>query len=45
MGPMTNVDVGVTLGVCNYGDDYWGKGPVGPTIARNMIHGWWYIKG
>ena len=45
MGPMTNVDVGVTLGVCNYGDYYWGKGPVGPTIPRNMIHGWWYIQG
>ena len=30
MGPMTNVDVGVTLGVCNYGDYYWGRGPVGP---------------
>ena len=45
MGPMTNVDVGVTLGVCNYGDYYWGRGPVGPTIPRGMIHGWWYIKG
>ncbi len=39
MGPMTNVDVGVTLGVCNYGDYYWGRGPVGPTIPRSMIHG------
>jgi hypothetical protein len=45
MGPMTNVDVGVTLGVCNYDDYYWGRGPVGPTIPRNMIHGWWYIQG
>jgi len=45
MGPMTNVDQGVTLGVCNYGDFYWGRGPVGPTIPRNMIHGWWYIRG
>ena len=45
MGPMTNVNVGVTLGVCNYGDYYWGRGPVGPTIPRNMIHGWWYIQG
>ena len=45
MGPMTNVDVGVTLGVCNYGDYYWGRGPVGPTIPRSMIQGWWYIQG
>jgi hypothetical protein len=45
MGPMTNVHEGVTLGVCNYGDYYWGRGPVGPTIPRSMIHGWWYIKG
>jgi hypothetical protein len=45
MGPMTNIDMGVTLGVCDYGDYYWGRGPVGPTIPRSMIHGWWYIKG
>jgi hypothetical protein len=46
MGPITNVDVlGVTIGIWDYGDYYWGKGPVGPTIPRNMIDGWWYIKG
>ena len=46
MGPITNIDVeGVTIGVCDYGDYYWGKGPVGPTIPRNMIDGWWYIRG
>ena len=46
MGPITNIDVeGVTIGVCDYGDYYWGKGPVGPTIPRNMIDAWWYIKG
>ena len=46
MGPITNIDVdGVTIGVWNYGDYYWGKGPVGPTIPRNMIDGWWYIQG
>jgi hypothetical protein len=46
MGPITNIDVdGVTIGVCDYGDYYWGKGPVGPTIPRNMIDAWWYIQG
>ena len=46
MGPITNIDVGgVTIGVCDYSDYYWGKGPVGPTIPRNMIDGWWYIQG
>jgi hypothetical protein len=46
MGPITNVDVrGTTVGVCDYADYYWGRGAVGPTIPRNMIDGWWYIKG
>jgi hypothetical protein len=42
----TNVHVGgITLGLSDYGDYYWGRGAVGPTISRNMIDGWWYIKG
>jgi hypothetical protein len=46
MGPITNVDVGgVTIGVSDFADYYWGRGSVGPTISRNMINGWWYIKG
>jgi hypothetical protein len=46
MGPITNVNVrGTTVGVCDYADYYWGRGAVGPTIPRNMIDGWWYIKG
>lgn len=46
MGPINNVDVrGITLGVSDYADYYWGKGAVGPTIPRNMIDGWWYIMG
>jgi Family of unknown function (DUF6345) len=46
MGPITNVvEKGATIGVWDYGDYYWGKGPVGPTIPRSMINGWWYIKG
>jgi len=46
MGPITNVDVlGITVGVWDYGDHYWGRGTVGPTIPRSMIDGWWYIKG
>ena len=45
IGEGVKIYQGVTLGVCNYGDYYWGRGPVGPTIPRSMIHGWWYIKG
>jgi Family of unknown function (DUF6345) len=46
MGPIINVNVfGTTLGICDYGDHYWGKGAVGPTIPRESINGWWYIKG
>ena len=45
MGPIFNIDVlGITFGVSNYGDYYWGKGSVGPTIPRQLINGWWYIK-
>jgi hypothetical protein len=36
---------GTTIGISDYGDYYWGKGAVGPTIPRESINGWWYIKG
>jgi hypothetical protein len=46
MGPVVNLDVrGVTLGISDYADYYWGKGTVGPTLPRELINGWWYIKG
>ena len=46
MGPMFDVTIdGVTFGICDYGDYYWGKGSVGPTIERASISGWWYIQG
>jgi hypothetical protein len=46
MGPIANVDVrGSIIGVCDYGDYYWGRGAVGPTIPRSMIDAWWYIMG
>jgi hypothetical protein len=46
MGPIVNVDVlGITLGISDYADHYWGKGTVGPTIPQALINGWWYIKG
>jgi hypothetical protein len=46
MGPVLNINVGgITLGICDYADYYWGRGAVGPTISRNAINGWWYIKG
>ena len=45
MGPITDIDfLGQRLGIWNYGDYYWGKGPVGPTIPKSQINGWWYIK-
>jgi hypothetical protein len=28
----------------DYGDYFWGKGPVGPTIRASQIQGWWYIS-
>ncbi len=31
-------------GVWDYGDYYWGKGPVGPTIPASQIRGWWYLN-
>ena len=31
-------------GVWDYGDYYWGKGPVGPTIRASQIRGWWYLN-
>jgi len=46
MGPVTNIEIrGLTLGVSDFGDYYWGRGGVGPTIPRNAINAWWYIKG
>jgi Family of unknown function (DUF6345) len=46
MGPIFNIDLfGLTLGISDYGDHYWGKGAVGPTIPQDLINGWWYIKG
>jgi hypothetical protein len=46
MGPIVNLDVlGITLGISDYADYYWGKGTVGPTIPQELINGWWYIKG
>jgi hypothetical protein len=45
MGPIVDVEVlGLTLGISDYGDHYWGRGPVGPTIPRSQISGWWYVK-
>jgi hypothetical protein len=46
MGPLRNVttDNG-TIGISNFTDFYWGKGPVGPSIDRSQINGWWYIQG
>jgi hypothetical protein len=31
-------------GVWDYGDYYWGKGPVGPDIRWWQVTGWWYIS-
>jgi hypothetical protein len=31
-------------GVWDFGDYYWGKGPVGPTIPASQIRGWWYLN-
>jgi Family of unknown function (DUF6345) len=31
-------------GAWDFGDYYWGKGPVGPTIRASQIHGWWYAQ-
>jgi hypothetical protein len=46
MGPVFNVEYdGQTVGICDYGDYYWGKGPVGLTIPQSLINGWWYIQG
>lgn len=47
MGPIVNVEErrGITVGVSDYGDYYWSRGLVGPTITQNMINAWWYIKG
>jgi Family of unknown function (DUF6345) len=46
MGPIFNIDVaGITLGISDYADHYWGKGAVGPTIPKKIINGWWYIMG
>jgi Family of unknown function (DUF6345) len=45
MGPIRNITRrGVHFAVSD-GDYYWGRGPVGPTIPRSEINGWWYIQG
>jgi hypothetical protein len=45
MGPMTRTTVeGATHWVSDFGDYYWGRGPVGPTIPRSQINGWWYVQ-
>jgi hypothetical protein len=30
--------------VWDYGDYFWGKGPVGPTIHSSQVIGWWYLN-
>jgi hypothetical protein len=30
-------------GIWDYGDHYWGKGVVGPSISAAQIRGWWYL--
>ena len=46
MGPIHNLDFfGITIGISDYGDHYWGKGTVGPNISQPQIDGWWYIQG
>jgi hypothetical protein len=46
MGPMFSIDVaGFKLGISDYGDYYWGRGAVGPTLPQSLINSWWYIKG
>ncbi len=46
MGPIHNLDLlGITFGIFDYQDYYWGKGPVGPNIPQSQIDGWWYIQG
>lgn len=32
-------------GVFDYGDYYWYKGTVGPTIPPAQVKGWWYLQG
>jgi hypothetical protein len=31
-------------GAWDYGDYFWGKGPVGPKIRASQIQGWWYLS-
>jgi hypothetical protein len=46
MGPIQNITIrGAKSAISDYGDYYWGRGPVGPTIPRREINGWWYIQG
>ena len=47
MGPIQNIDSrrGSKVGISDYGDYYWGRGPVGKTIPSSEINGWWYIQG
>ncbi|HXW26769.1 MAG TPA: DUF6345 domain-containing protein [Xanthobacteraceae bacterium] len=43
MGPILNLVEG--LGIFNYQDCYWGKGPVSSNISQSQTNGWWYIQG
>jgi hypothetical protein len=46
LGSIMDIDIlDITFGISDYGDYYWGKGAVGPTIPRSAISGWWYIQG
>lgn len=46
MSPITNVRLlfGI-FGISDYGDNYWGKGLVGPNISKADTNGWWFIQG
>lgn len=46
IGPILNVRLPLgTFAICDYYDNYWGKGSVGPNIDRRHINGWWFIQG
>lgn len=46
MGPILNVRLPFGIfGISDYGDNYWGKGSVGPNIPQFDINGWWFIQG
>ena len=47
MGPIMNIRFPGfgTIGIADYGDNYWGKGSVGPNITQAETNGWWFIQG